>query len=146
MNSVDPKFTQEQKAKACEEILASIAKGKSLIATCRADDWLPAESTFRLWCDKDADLAASYARACEVRADAIFEEIFDIADDNQHDTRVNADGVELLNSDHVQRAKLRIDARKWALSKMQPKKYGDKLDVNHDGKFTVTITGDDANL
>ena len=141
------KFTEKQKEQACDEIIASIAKGKSLIATCRdADDWFPAEATFRLWCDKDPDLAARYARACEVRADAIFEEIFDIADDNQHDIRVNADGVELLNTDHVQRARLRIDARKWALSKMQPKKYGDKLDVNHGGGLTVTICGDDADL
>lgn len=140
-------WTPDLKAKACEEILASVAKGKSLIATCReGDDWMPAESTFRLWCDKDADLAARYARACDVRADAIFEQIFDIADDNQHDIRLNADGVELLNTDHVQRAKLRIDARKWALSKMQPKKYGDKLDVNHGGGLQITISGDDADL
>jgi hypothetical protein len=38
------------------------------------------------------------------------------------------------NSVAVQRARLKVDTRKWLLSKLQPKKYGDKLDMNVAGK------------
>ena len=34
-----------------------------------------------------------------------------------------------LNGEHVQRSKLRVDTRKWYLSKILPKKYGDKINV-----------------
>jgi len=132
-------LTPEQKAKACYEILAKVDKGQSLRSICETgDDWIPGESTFRAWCDNDADLFARYARAREVRADVIFEEMLDIADDGTNDwmERKNADGSlgdTILNGEHVQRSKLRIDARKWMLSKMNPKKYGDKLELGGAG-------------
>jgi hypothetical protein len=40
----------------------------------------------------------------------------------------------VLNGEHVQRSRLRLDARKWALSKMAPKKYGDKLELGGTGE------------
>jgi len=134
-------FTEDVAAEICKRIM----KGESLRAVCR-DDFMPPNWLVYDWLAKMPEFAKRYARACEVRADVIFDEIFDIADDNQHDIRLSPDGVELLNTDHVQRAKLRIDARKWALSKMQPKKYGEKLDLNHSGEFQIVISGDDADL
>lgn len=140
------KWTPEQKAKACEEILAKVSQGQSLIGACRnGDDWTPAEATFRLWCDQDPELAARYTRARDDRADKIFEECLAIADSQEGDV-VLVDGVEQVNHDAIQRARLRIDTRKWMLGKMQPKVYGDKLDLNHKGGFAVTIVRDDADL
>lgn len=139
-------WTPEQKAKACAEILASVRGGKSLRASCaNGDDWTPSESTFRLWCDNDAELAAQYARAREDRADRIFEEILVIADSQEGDV-IKVDGADMPNHDLIARARLRIDARKWMLGKMQPKVYGDKLDLNHGGGLTVTFAADDTNL
>lgn len=72
----------------------------------------------------------------------------DIADDGSNDwmERFNKDGESIgwvVNGEAVQRSKLRVDARKWALSKLLPKKYGDKIDVNHgnaDGKpFQINV-------
>ena len=34
-----------------------------------------------------------------------------------------------FDGEHVQRARLRIDSRKWLMSKMAPKKYGDRIEV-----------------
>ena len=67
------------------------------------------------------DFASQYARATGLRTDVIFDEIEDIAD---------GDG-------DVARDRLRIDARKWSLSKMQPKKYGDRLEI--DGEVATTV-------
>jgi hypothetical protein len=59
--------------------------------------------------------------------------MLDIADDGTNDfiTKTSSDGTEfeVVNTEHIQRSKLRIDTRKWNLSKMQPKKYGEKLDL-----------------
>lgn len=126
-------WNPEQKAKACEEILAKVAKGASLNSICKnGDDWIPPRKTFDMWCDNDADLSAKYARAREDRAEVIFEECIAIADSQEGDV-ILVDGVEQINHDFISRAKLRIDTRKWMIGKMQPKKYGDKLEIGGTG-------------
>ena len=139
------KWTPEQKAKACEEILKRVAGGMSLESACKGDDWIPARTTFQEWCEKDDALAVKYARAREDRAEKIFEEILTIADSQEGDV-IEVDGVEMTNHDQIARAKLRIDARKWMLGKMQPRVYGEKLDVNHAGGLTITLDSDSDKL
>ena len=82
---------------------------------------------------------AQYARAREALAEHWADEILEIADDATNDWmgRQRRDGVTeiVLNRDHVERSKQRIDARKWLLSKALPKVYGDRQSV--EGKFTV---------
>lgn len=75
----------------------------------------------------------------------MFEDMFDIADDGTNDW-VKRDGADVLNSEHVQRSRLRIDTRKWALARMSPRKYGDKIGVEHSGGVNITITPDDDDL
>ena len=87
---------------------------------------MPTSETFFKWIDADKDKTIQYTRACEQRADNIFEEILEIADDSSNDVKITEDGIQTVNSEFVQRSKLRVDARKWMLGKMNPKKYGDK--------------------
>lgn len=93
---------------------------------------MPSSQTFYKWIDEDEEKSKRYARACEGRAESIFEEILDIADESHSDKKVLDDGREVTDSEVVQRSRLRVDARKWVLSKMNPKKYGDKVqqDIN----------------
>ncbi|EDT6018112.1 DNA packaging protein, partial [Salmonella enterica subsp. enterica] len=77
---------------------------------------------------------------------AIAEELFDIADDGTNDwmEKLDKDGEAIgyqLNGEHVQRSKLRIDTRKWYLSKIMPKKYGDR--IQHEQKITITDLSDE---
>lgn len=58
--------------------------------------------------------------------DRMAEEILQIADDGRNDTYEDADGHERTDSDVIQRSRLRVDTRKWLMSKLAPKKYGDK--------------------
>jgi DNA-binding protein H-NS len=102
------------------------AKGESLRKICRVDG-MPAASTVFLWLAEDETFSEQYARAREVQADAMFDEILEIAD--QYDSL-----AEKIDTDHINRAKLRIDTRKWAVSKMAPKKYGEKVELEHSGK------------
>lgn len=130
-------YSEIEKQKIFDDIINLISGGLSLRKSIEELKTISRETFFE-WIAKDKQLSDQYARATEVRADAIFEEMFDIADDGTNDwiERQNKQGESYyeLNGEHVQRSKLRIDARKWALSKMQPKKYGDKLDITTDGE------------
>jgi hypothetical protein len=126
-------FTQE----IADCICARLAGGESLRAICRDDD-MPSRQTVANWLAKDADFFGQYARARDVALDDMADELLEIADDGSNDwmIRKNADGSdgpEVLNGEHVQRSKLRVDTRKWVLSKLAAKKYGDKLALEHGG-------------
>ena len=111
-------------------ICRRMAGGMSLRQAC-ADDGIPPASTVRGWVVDDVDgFAERYARARMLLAEHWADELVDIADDSASDWIQTSDG-ERLNSDHVQRSRLRVDTRKWIVSKMLPKVYGDKLDLNH---------------
>lgn len=101
--------------------------GESLRSICR-DDSMPARSTVHLWLAKDKGFSDHYARACDVRAEEVFDEMFEIADDATNDFMAQGeDGAWKVNGENVQRSRLRIDTRKWALARMNPKKYGEKI-------------------
>ena len=106
-----------------EVIIEDISNGLSLRKACEKND--VKLRTFRDYLANNEDKDAQYTRAREERSEKIFEEMFDIADEASRDED---------NPQAVSRARLQIDTRKWALSKMLPKKYGDKLDIDHTTK------------
>ncbi len=130
--------TPKNKAK----VLKLIGEGLSVKEICEQDG-MPSRDTVYRWIADDADFADNYARATTLRADTMFDEMEEIADNANNDwmERRDADGDTTvgwqLNGEHIQRSKLRVDVRKWKLSKMQPKKYGEKLDIEHGGSVTV---------
>jgi hypothetical protein len=73
---------------------------------------------------------AHYARARDLGADAIADEILEISDDRSNDwmDRSLPDGSVKREPDHehINRSRLRVDTRKWLLAKMAPKRYGDR--------------------
>ena len=121
-------YNQETADRICERLAA----GESLRAICQSPD-LPAESTIRLWALNDTNgFAAQYARAREIQAHVLAEEIIDISDTTQEgvETTVKADGTtETKHGDMLGHRKLRVDSRKWYLSKVLPKVYGEKLEL-----------------
>jgi hypothetical protein len=84
---------------------------------------------FYKWLNEDENNAKKYARAAEIRSEMIFEEMLDIADKQDKDVYIDADGKERTDHNVIHRNKLQIDTRKWYLSKIMPKKYGDKVDI-----------------
>lgn len=120
-----------------------MAEGLSLREICAAED-MPAASTVYLWLAKHAQFLEQYARARVAQAERWADELIDIADDGSNDwmERRNCDG-EMIgwreNGEAVSRSRLRADTRKWVLSKLQPKKYGDKLDIEHGGTVQINV-------
>ena len=131
------KFTQTLADNICEQI----ANGESLRAIC-ADAKMPGKKAVLAWLGKHESFRTQYAHAREAQADHFADEILVIADDGSNDTSSTEDGREVVNHDHIQRSRLRVDTRKWLMSKLAPKKYGDKLEMAVDA--TVAIRHEDA--
>lgn len=103
---------------------------------------LPDYSTIMQWMTEDSKLADMYARAKEDQSDFMADELMEIADE------AAADNVA------VNRARLRVDTRKWLAAKLKPRKYGDKLQVagdkesplqhQHSGSVELNITAEEA--
>lgn len=102
-----------------------IAEGLSLRRACNEIGLNP--PTFLAWCDKDAALNEQYAQARARGYQLLADELLEISDDSSGDTFTDDDGNVRTDAERVARSKLRVDTRKWMLSKMLPKIYGDKV-------------------
>lgn len=123
------------------QICERLANGESLKAICE-DEGMPARSTVFKWLAENKPFSDMYARAREEQADAIFDEIIEIADDGRNDwmeRRGEEDAGWVTNGENIQRAKLRIDARKWMAGKLRPKKYGEKLELSGDADNPIKV-------
>lgn len=126
-------YSKEEIESIFNEIIKQISEGKSLRAVLRQSD-MPDSKTFYKWIDDEKDKSLQYVRACNERSDGIFDDLLTIADATEDDIIMSEDGKVVTNHNVIQRDRLRVDARKWALSKMNPKKYGDKVDVTSGGE------------
>jgi len=120
------------------ELFSLMAEGKSLRTICKNDN-MPSAGTILRWVGEDPDFQKQYEAAMEQRAEALFEEMFEIADETNLDTIATENG-DKPNAEWISRSRLRVDVRKWALSKMVPKKYGDKIQHTGDGGGPVQVT------
>lgn len=120
-----------------DSICAELSEGVSLRGVCMKEDMPDAATVFR-WLRTNDEFCKQYARAKQESADAMAEEILDISDDGTNDWegREIAGGrtIIALNTEAVQRSKLRVDTRKWLMAKMKPKRYGDQLDITSGGE------------
>lgn len=126
--------------KVAEELCFYLAQGKSLRTVCDYEG-MPHLSTVFRWFQIHPDFCEQYARAKQESADAMAEEILDIADDGTNDwMTIETKGgfeKEVPNNEVLQRSRLRVDTRKWLMAKMKPKKYGERIDMTSNGK-TIT--------
>lgn len=118
--------------KVVADICTRLAQGEPMAQICR-DEGMPAYRTVKDWADEDSDrgkaVSAAIARAREEGFDAIAADCLSIADDGTRDYEVREDGGLVVNHDHIQRSKLRIETRLKLLAKWDPKRYGDKVQL-----------------
>lgn len=116
-------YSEEMAASICDRI----ACGDSLASICR-EEGMPDYKTVIRWLREKDDFRDNYTRAREDQADADADSVQDI-------------GRRVLTGElDPQAARVAIDALKWAAGKRKPKKYGDKLDLNHSGGIAVSST------
>lgn len=107
------KYTQ----KLADAILDRIANGDSLRTICKGNPDMPAVSTILKWKLENPVFSEQYDEARQSQAQHLFDQLIEIADSSTGET---------------QRDRLRVDTRKWYLSKVAPKVYGDKLELAGD--------------
>jgi hypothetical protein len=126
-------------------ICSYLAEGMSMRRIEKIEG-MPSITAMFKWLRTHEEFAQQYARAKQESTAALFEEMSDIVDDGTNDwmedqyMKGKSPGWK-VNGEAVQRSKLRWDDRRWKLSKLMPKKYGDKLDLTTDGQPIQAITG-----
>ena len=126
-------YSEEQKEEILNNIFNMIESGKSLRF---ALSQIPlSSSTFFIWIEGDPEKSKHYAYVTDIRTELKFESIEkDYSEEPQRDSETGR-----IDSAWVQLQRLKIDSKKWELSKLNPKKYGDKIQQEHSGELKTTI-------
>ena len=135
-------YSEKQIEDIFEIICNRIIEGESLSQVLLTKG-MPSRFTYYEWLKESDEKSNKYARATELRAEYLFDEILKISDNQTNDIIFDKDDIAHVNHDAIHRNRLQVDARKWALSKMNPKKYGEKtgIDVTTGGeKLSNKIT------
>ena len=102
-------YSAEERERLLIAVFTRMKAGQSLMQACAAEN-VP-ESTIRLWADKDDDTSAEYARARGALIDSHVNDLLGIAD----------------TEPDAARARVQIDTRKWIMSKLMPKRFGERV-------------------
>lgn len=129
------KYSEEKQKEIFDGIICKLLENQSLRSAIKESGI--STSTFFVWLndEKYPERAKQYARAHEIRAEIMADEILEIADDGKNDLMTIVKGdqeYELENKEVTNRSRLRVDARKWLMSKKLPKVYGDSLKLSGD--------------
>lgn len=129
-------YTDELAEKIC---LAIATHGNGLKTICKDNPEFPCARTIFRWRFQNAKFCHLYNKAKLYQAEILADEIVDIADEISHDVVYTKDGTPQCNTEYVNRSRLRIDARKWKASKLEPQRYGDRQEIssNPDGHALI---------
>lgn len=101
------------------EICLHIIEGLSLRSICSLEG-MPSLKTIFNWIESNKEFLQQYTHARKIQADIKFDDLKDLA--------------KAATPEDIQCVKLQIDTAKWELSKTLPKKYGDKVGIEHSGE------------
>ncbi len=103
------------------EIYQRIEQGESLRSISR-DPAMPHLKTICKWFHKYPDFYTDYVKAKEIRAELVFDELLELAD-----------SPDVRTMEEVNWMRMRLDIRKWCLSKMHQTRFGNKIEATHKG-------------
>jgi hypothetical protein len=118
-----------------DHICDKIAEGESLRSICSADD-MPDFSTVVRWLGKDDDFATKYARAREIQSHVFVDKMLEKAE-SLPDVNPQTGALDSASVAHIRN---QVATLQWLAMKLNPKKYGDKVDVNHGGGVAITVS------
>ncbi len=116
-------YNEDIAALLCERL----SNGESLRTIC-SEDAMPAKATVFKWLAANPSFVDQYTRARETQVELMSFDLIDLSDPKDKDDMVA-----------VQRNRLQVDTRKWVMSKLAPKKYGDTANINVSGEITIGI-------
>lgn len=124
-------------------IIEEIVNEGKYIRDILKEDWSPSTQTFFIWLD-DEKKSKQYARACEIRAEILMEQMIHIAFTPEEGETVemsqkgegkkSVKEMKKTKGDMLGHRKLKVDTLKWVIAKSAPKKYGTKIDLTTQGE------------
>lgn len=122
------------------EVCAWIAEGKTLRDFCRQPG-KPCRATIDAWRQQDDEFASRVARARDIGYDMIAEECAAIADTQEFGETITDgdDGRKVVTGDMLGHRKLRVETRLKLLACWDPRRYGQKAQVEHAGGISVQV-------
>jgi hypothetical protein len=126
------------------DAIASSSKGTKRL--CEDNSHWPCQDTLFTWLKKYPEFSEQYAQAKICQIELLVDEILEISDDASQDQYVNELGVLVPNSPAINRARLKVDTRKWLASKLVPKVYGNKIDIEGDNSMSEELRQLSADL
>lgn len=140
------KWNKEDIEESFERMCNYISEGNSLNSALKLHD-TPDKNTFYKWIDHtllneptEDDIADckrrfnQYTRATRERTEVLFEDMITLVEDREDVSYYDEAGNKRIDNAAVQAKRLEFQAKQWALSKMYPKKYGDRIDVTSKGE------------
>ena len=135
---------QTYSAALAARVCSRIADGESLRALCRRPG-MPTLATIHQWLSRHEAFRRMHQAACEARADVLVEEMLAIADDSSGDVRRAKPGAApTLDRENLQRAKLRIEVRRWRAARLAPHRYGDRTGAGASADAAAATSHEDA--
>lgn len=130
---MEPEPNKAEKVERVCRVIETTNKGVCRICKDEADNPdFPSEDAFYRWRNESEDLKERYARAKSDQSELLVDEMLEIADDKEREPNCR---------------RVSIDTRKWIASKLKPKKFGDKLELDHKGGIKiVAVTSEDEQL
>jgi hypothetical protein len=114
------------------KILETIASGRSLAAALR-EPGMPSYARAKQILRNNAELRQLYEQAKIDRADAMADELMDLADQPMP---AYLEGAE--RGAWVQHLRVQIDTRKWVAARLHAKAWGDRIDVVTHTQISIT--------
>lgn len=121
-----------------DKICMAVALGAS-VREIGDDDSMPAAPTIWGWIALRPDFSLKWDRAKRAQMAFFSENILEIADDGTNDT-IETEKGDIPNREWIERSKLRVETRKWVMSKFDRRKFGDKTEVEHSGAVATVVT------
>lgn len=119
------------------DAIASSSKGTKRL--CTDNPHWPCQDTLFTWLKKYPEFSEQYAQAKICQIELLVDEILEISDDASQDQYVNELGALVSNPPAINRARLKVDSRKWLASKLVPKVYGNKIDIEGDNSMSEEL-------
>jgi hypothetical protein len=117
--------SRPEKSTAIKTALQVLEDGGSLREAARQTG--VTEQSLRRWFRED-EYAAQYTRARDVGLDVLADQIEGLIEDAKPLDRIEMDKLRLL-----------VDTKKWRLSKLAPKRYGDRLELAGDSDAPLRV-------
>lgn len=127
------KIPDDERKLKTEAMLDLMHSGKPAVTAC--EEVGLKFSTFLLWVSQDKALADMYAHAREALIEKMAADTMRISDEPVGS--VTSGG---MDSAAVAKQRLQVDTRKWLLSKLAPRKYGEKLEISGDSENPIAVT------